>query len=87
MTSRRAVTPGSTAAIAATAASHCERRSLYADASSLRGEPEWQATSATSSSGSGTDRCSSDRQSSSSARPGSPKTDANWSMIPLLSPM
>ena len=33
-------------------------------------EPEWQATSATSSSGSGIARCSSDRQSSSSARAG-----------------
>ena len=45
------------------------RRSLYADASSRRGEPEWHTTSATSSSGSRTARCSSDRQSSSSALP------------------
>ena len=86
MTSRSVATPGSLRAIAATAASHWARRSLYAERSSRRVEPVSVTTIATSSSGSGTARNASDRQSSSSAAPSSPIAEANWSISPQATP-
>ena len=85
VTSRSELTPGSSRAMAATAASHWLRRRLYSEPSRCRAEPVWSTTSRMSS-GSGTARQSSERQSSRTAAPATPHASANWSIKPLWTP-
>ncbi len=80
LTSRSAGTPKNRAA-----ASHCVRRSLYAESTSPRRVPV-SRTTATVPGGRGTSCVSSERQSIRSACPALPAAEIIWSMMPQLTP-
>ena len=87
VTSRRLSTPFSCEAMMPTPCSHCARRTLYSELASECLTIESISTMLQFSGANGNSVYSSERQSSLTALPLRPMSEANWSMIPQRTPM